>query len=44
MMTRRQLEKRAKELRELVSKYSYEYHVLDNPSVSNDIYDSLFKK
>ena len=42
MMTRRQLEKRAKELRELVSKYSYEYHVLDNPSVSNDIYDSLF--
>lgn len=36
-----QLERRARELRELLSKYSYEYHVLDNPSVSDAIYDSL---
>ncbi len=36
-----QPEKHAKELRELLAKYSYEYHVLDNPSVSNDIWDSL---
>ena len=36
-----QPETRAKELRELLAKYSYEYHVLDNPSVSNDIWDSL---
>lgn len=37
-----QPEKRAKELRELLAKYSYEYHVLDSPSVSDAIYDSLF--
>ena len=30
------------ELRSLLNQYSYEYHVLDNPSVSDDIYDSLF--
>lgn len=35
-------EKRAKELRELLAKYSYEYHVLDNPTVSDAVYDSLF--
>lgn len=33
---------RAKELRELLANYSYQYHVLDNPSVSDAIYDSLF--
>ncbi|HWT40869.1 MAG TPA: NAD-dependent DNA ligase LigA [Dongiaceae bacterium] len=32
---------RAKELRSLLSTYSYEYHVLDNPSVSDAVYDSL---
>lgn len=32
---------RAKELRELLSTYSYQYHVLDQPSVSDAIYDSL---
>ena len=33
---------RAHELRELLSKYSYEYHVLDQPSVNDAVYDSLF--
>lgn len=33
---------RVAELRELLNKYSYEYHVLDAPSVSDAIYDSLF--
>jgi DNA ligase (NAD+) len=33
---------RAKELRDILSKYSYEYHVLDMPSVSDAVYDSLF--
>lgn len=33
---------RARELRELLLKYSYEYHVLDNPSVNDAVYDSLF--
>jgi DNA ligase (NAD+) len=37
-----QLETRAAELRELLAKYSYEYHVLDTPSVSDAVYDSLF--
>jgi len=33
---------RANELRELLSKYSYDYHVLDQPSVNDAVYDSLF--
>ena len=33
---------RSKELRDTLSKYSYEYHVLDLPSVSDAVYDSLF--
>ncbi len=37
-----QPDKRAKELRELLSKFSYEYHVLDLPSVNDAVYDSLF--
>jgi len=32
---------RAKELRELLSTYSYQYHVLDEPTVSDAVYDSL---
>ncbi len=32
---------RAKELRTILAGYSYEYHVLDKPSVSDAIYDSL---
>lgn len=34
--------KRATELRQLLNTYSYEYHVLDQPSVSDAVYDSLF--
>jgi len=41
-MMPRKPEKRAKELRELLAKYSYEYHVLDNSSVDDAVYDSLF--
>ncbi len=33
---------RSKELREILAVYSYEYHVLDKPSVSDAVYDSLF--
>jgi len=32
---------RAKELRTILATYSYEYHVLDKPSISDAIYDSL---
>jgi DNA ligase (NAD+) len=42
MMTPTQPEKRAGELRELLARYSYEYHVLDKPSVDDAVYDSLF--
>ena len=42
MTTQPQPEKRALELRELLNKYSYEYHVLDTPTVSDAVYDSLF--
>jgi DNA ligase (NAD+) len=41
-MSRSPIEKRAHELRELLETYSYEYHVLDNPSVDDSVYDSLF--
>jgi DNA ligase (NAD+) len=42
MTTQLQPEKRIQELRELLNTYSYEYHVLDAPSVSDAVYDSLF--
>jgi DNA ligase (NAD+) len=37
-----QPQQRISELRELIDKYSHEYHVNDAPSVSDAIYDSLF--
>jgi DNA ligase (NAD+) len=42
MMTQNQPESRITQLRELLSGYSYDYHVLDMPSVSDAVYDSLF--
>jgi DNA ligase (NAD+) len=39
-----QPKKRAEELRELLSTYSYNYHVLDNPLVDDAVYDSLFNE
>lgn len=44
MMKPNQPSQRAAELRELLAKYSYEYHVNDNPSVSDAVYDSLFNE
>ena len=41
-MTPAQPEKRIQELRALLNRYSYEYHVLDQPSVEDAVYDSLF--
>ncbi|PKL30920.1 NAD-dependent DNA ligase LigA [Candidatus Saccharibacteria bacterium HGW-Saccharibacteria-1] len=37
-------EKRIKELRDLIEKYSYEYNVLDAPSVDDGVYDGLFNE
>lgn len=41
-MTQLPPDKRVKELRELLNRYSYEYHVLDAPTVEDAVYDSLF--
>lgn len=35
---------RASELRKLLNTYSYEYHVLDDPSVSDAVYDGLMSE
>jgi DNA ligase (NAD+) len=37
-------EARASELRELLNTYSYEYHVLDQPSVTDAVYDGLMRE
>ncbi len=44
MVTQNNPQERAQELRELLSGYSYKYHVLDTPSVSDAIYDSLMNE
>ncbi len=36
--------RRATELRNLLNQYSYEYHVLDEPSVSDAVYDGLMRE
>lgn len=41
-MTLSQPEQRASELRDVLNSYSYAYHVLDAPSVSDAVYDGLF--
>ncbi|MFZ1258644.1 MAG: NAD-dependent DNA ligase LigA [Candidatus Saccharimonas sp.] len=43
-MTPAQPSVRIQELRKLLQQYSYEYHVLDTPSVSDAIYDGLFNE
>ncbi len=35
---------RLHELKDLLNEYSYSYHVLDQPSVSDAVYDSLFQE
>lgn len=37
-----QSQRRVDELRRLLNQYSYEYHVLDAPSVTDAVYDGLF--
>lgn len=39
-----QSKNRLNELKQLLNKYSYEYHVLDKPSVDDAVYDSLFSE
>ena len=44
MTTPSQPEQRMSELRDLINRYSYEYHVNDAPSVSDAVYDGLFNE
>lgn len=44
MTIQHQPKERADELRRLLEQYNYEYHVLDNPSVSDAVYDGLFNE
>ena len=39
-----QAQHRLNELKKLINRYSYEYHVLDSPSVSDAVYDGLFNE
>ena len=43
-MNKQQVERRLRELRTLMAKYSYEYYVLDEPSVSDAVYDGLMRE
>lgn len=37
-------EKRIEELRKLITRYNYEYHVLDEPTIPDSEYDRLFRE
>ncbi len=41
-MTQNQPNERITELRRLLASYSYQYHVLDSPTIDDSVYDSLF--
>lgn len=43
-MSRRQAGERLTELKRLMAKYSYQYYVLDKPSVSDAVYDGLMRE
>ena len=43
-MEKAKSEKRAKELRAVIADYRYRYHVLDDPSITDEIYDSLTRE
>ena len=43
-MTKSAAQKRLHELRQLMATYSYEYYVLDQPSVSDAVYDGLMRE
>ncbi|HSX27567.1 MAG TPA: NAD-dependent DNA ligase LigA [Patescibacteria group bacterium] len=40
-MTKDQAKERVKQLRKLINEYSYKYHVLDDPTVPDAVWDSL---
>lgn len=44
MKISRKLEKRAEKLRKTIDDYRYRYHVLDDPTISDEVYDSLMEE
>ena len=44
LQTNSQAKKRAYELKEVINDYRYRYHVLDDPTVTDEIYDSLTRE
>lgn len=44
MVEKSKAKDRAKKLREIINKYRYRYHVLDDPAVSDEVYDSLTRE
>lgn len=43
-MEKSKAKKRAQELRDVIADYRYRYHVLDDPTVTDEIYDSLTRE
>lgn len=43
-MEKSKAKKRAEELREVIADYRYRYHVLDDPSITDEVYDSLTRE
>lgn len=43
-MSSTSIKDRYEQLKDVLSRYSYEYHVLDAPSVSDAVYDTLFQE
>lgn len=43
-MTKKEAKQRAEKLRKVIDEYRYRYHVLNDPSVSDDVYSQLIKE
>ena len=43
-MEKAKAQKRALELKEVINEYRYRYHVLDDPTITDEVYDSLTKE
>lgn len=43
-MDKAKAQKRAEELKEVINEYRYRYHVLDDPTITDEVYDSLTRE
>ncbi|MBI4837441.1 MAG: NAD-dependent DNA ligase LigA [Candidatus Portnoybacteria bacterium] len=44
MTTKQEAQKRTEKLRKEIDRFRYEYHVLDKPEISDEVYDSLMRE